>query len=75
MIQIDNHFYLFMKVLAEKKSITNISAMAVGTDLSRRMIYYYMDRLDSLFKQVHLPLLTRIKGGGCLLLPNRLSKC
>lgn len=71
MIQIDNHFCLFMKVLAEKKSITNISAMAVGTDLSRRMIYYYMDRLDSLFKQVHLPLLTRIKGGGMSVTPKQ----
>ncbi|MDR0270489.1 PTS sugar transporter subunit IIA [Paenibacillus sp.] len=38
--------------------------MAVGTDLSRRMIYYYMDRLDCLFKQANLPPLTRVKGGG-----------
>lgn len=55
MFQFDTNFLQFLTILSQKKDISGITALANTSGLSRRMIYYYIEKVDDLFKSVHLP--------------------
>ncbi|MEH7253833.1 PTS sugar transporter subunit IIA [Neobacillus niacini] len=64
MIQLDRQFCLFLKVLIDTKTITNISKMAESVNISRRMIYYYLEKIDDMFSKDGLNPISRFKSGG-----------
>ncbi|WP_102345975.1 BglG family transcription antiterminator [Bacillus sp. Marseille-P3661] len=64
MQNLDNQFSLFLKVLLKQKKTSKISVMAKSLEISRRMIYYYMDRIDQILKKADLQSIHREETGG-----------
>ncbi|MBA3926234.1 PRD domain-containing protein [Listeria rustica] len=67
MLHLDTNYCLFLHILSERLEISSITATANAAGLSRRMIYYYTEKLDSMFRQVNLPPVERKVGGGLLI--------
>ncbi|MCM3763643.1 BglG family transcription antiterminator [Neobacillus niacini] len=74
MIQLDRQFCLFLKVLNTSKTITNISKMAESVNLSRRMIYYYLEKVDDMFASEGLEPVNRSKSEGLSLTLEQMEK-
>ncbi|MBC2023731.1 BglG family transcription antiterminator [Listeria booriae] len=67
MLHLDTNYCLFLKILSERLEISSITAMANAAGLSRRMIYYYTEKLDTMLRHVKLPPVYRKTGGGLVI--------
>ncbi|MGX7418539.1 BglG family transcription antiterminator [Carnobacterium gallinarum] len=63
-MQLESNFQRFLVIIAKQKEITNITALANSAGLSRRMIYYYIDKVNDLFKSAGLSSLSKEGRGG-----------
>ncbi|EUJ46175.1 BglG family transcription antiterminator [Paenilisteria rocourtiae] len=74
MFHLDTNYSLFLKIFSERLEIASITAVANATGLSRRMIYYYIEKLDSMFRQVNLPPVQRKSGSGLLIISEQANQ-
>ena len=58
-MQFDSKFNQFLKILVKQKEISGITALANRSGLSRRMIYYYIEKLNELLLVLDSPILEK----------------
>lgn len=58
-MQFDSKFNQFLKILVKQKEISGITALANRSGLSRRMIYYYIEKLNELLLTLDSPTLEK----------------
>lgn len=58
-MQFDSKFNQFLKILVKQKEISGITALANRSGLSRRMIYYYIEKLNELLLTLDSPILEK----------------
>ena len=58
-MQFDSKFNQFLKILVKQKEISGITALANRSGLSRRMIYYYIEKLNELLLVLDSPVLEK----------------
>lgn len=64
MEQLDTKFIQFLSMISRQKEIRSITELALNLGVSRRMVYYYVDKLNDFLKEKKRPTLQRQKRKG-----------
>lgn len=51
MEQLDTKFIQFLSMISRQKEIRSITELALNLGVSRRMVYYYVDKLNDFLKE------------------------